>query len=1018
MSSIRMKSKLWITFAFLVCRTLTYAQSTLIDKNPQALFNKGQELYSQKQYGSAEKVFKDFLTLSHDKFLSSEAAYYIAISAVQLGQDDAETLLNDFARQYPESPRNRMMYFFLGRYQFRIRQYDKAAETLAKVDAGDLSNDDELEYNFMMGYTLFKTKKYDKAKDYFAKVKDGRDEDALLATYYYGYIAYIDGHYNEAVKEFLKVKDDKKLKNMVAEYIVQIYLVQGQYDEVIKYGDAVLQDSANTGNQEVKLYVGEAYFFKKDYAKTVALYNSYQQNGTLTPHHIYQYGYSLMANQDYAGAEKAFVQLDIKSDSLGQNIAYQLGASYLQTGDKIKARNSFEFASKLSFDKNIQEVSLLNYAKLSYELNFQKEGIEAFKAFMKNYPNSEYIGEARELLGQILLAANDPKEAIEIIESIPNRNEKLNLAYQKILYKYGFELYNDNKTDEAQGYFKKSIDNALDKKLKALAYFWLGESYYKKVNYDDALENYKNFLFISEAKYTPYYNVTNYNIGYCYFKKESYTEAYIYFEKYVREDKGNKQSPRHIDAILRCADCDFENKNYGRALSSYNSVIESNAPTADYAMYQKGMLEGLTNKSDEKIETMKELGRQFPKSSFDDDAMYEVGREYLKYDKNDEAIRAFQSLNYNYPKSPYFRASLLNIGLIYYNEQKENEAAAVFKNIIHEYPYSVEAKQALTALQNIYVERGQADSIEYIYKSLPNINFTASAQDSIVYRAAFTYVIKDDCNGIHDAMGKYLTRFSQGYYTTDAHYYLADCEYRNHDTDAAIENYNAVINKSPNEYVEKALKYSSELYYKKRDYEVAKNRYKQLEDIASNNQNTMLAITGELRSDFFIKNYDGAIETATRILAMPAVSGENKLEAQFYLAKSYLESGKLDLALSTFDEVYKHDKTVVGAEAMYQVAYIHFLQEKYKESQDIVFKLKDDYAYYDYWVAKGFILLADDYVKLNDNFQAKSTLQSILDNYTGKDELLDVAKGKMKDIQDKENQDNTNKKGDDENETH
>ena len=428
------------------------------------------------------------------------------------------------------------------------------------------------------------------------------------------------------------------------------------------------------------------------------------------------------------------------------------------------------------------------------------------------------------------------------------------------------------------------------------------------------------------------------------------------------------------------------------------------------------MLEGLTNKSEAKIETMKELGRKYPQSAFVDDGMYEVGREYLKYDKNEEAIKEFQSLNYNYPKSPYFRASLLNIGLIYYNEQKENEAAEVFKGIIHQYPYSVEAKQALTALQNIYVERGQADSIEYIYKSLPNVNFTASEQDSIEYRAAFTYVIKDDCNGIHTSMGKYLSKFPQGYYTTDAHYYLADCEYRNHDTASAIENYNSVINKSPNEYVEKALRYSSELYYMKHDYEVAKNRFKQLEDIASNSQNTLYAIKGEMLSAFYLKNYDGAIETANKILALPSIDNETKIQAQFFLAKSDLETGKLDQAFTLFEEVYKHDKTVLGAEAMYQVSYIHYLQEKYKESQDIVFKLKDDYSYYDYWVAKAFILLGDDYLKLNDDFQAKSTYQSILDNYTGKDELLGIAKAKLKEVEEKELKDNDTKKGDSTNE--
>ncbi|MNT71345.1 hypothetical protein D3C72_2098210 [compost metagenome] len=52
-------------------------------------------------------------------------------------------------------------------------------------------------------------------------------------------------------------------------------------------------------------------------------------------------------------------------------------------------------------------------------------------------------------------------------------------------------------------------------------------------------------------------------------------------------------------------------------------------------------------------------------------------------------------------------------------------------------------------------------------------------------------------------------------------------------------------------------------------------------------------------------------------------------------------------------------------------------------------------ASYDYWVAKSFILLSDNYVALKDNLQAKSTLLSIIDNYDGKDDIIPTAKEKL-----------------------
>ena len=48
------------------------------------------------------------------------------------------------------------------------------------------------------------------------------------------------------------------------------------------------------------------------------------------------------------------------------------------------------------------------------------------------------------------------------------------------------------------------------------------------------------------------------------------------------------------------------------------------------------------------------------------------------------------------------------------------------------------------------------------------------------------------------------------------------------------------------------------------------------------------------------------------------------------------------------------------------------------------------------WLAKAFLLLADVYLIKNDKFQAKATLQSIIDNYKTKDDgMIDDAKSKL-----------------------
>jgi predicted negative regulator of RcsB-dependent stress response len=60
--------------------------------------------------------------------------------------------------------------------------------------------------------------------------------------------------------------------------------------------------------------------------------------------------------------------------------------------------------------------------------------------------------------------------------------------------------------------------------------------------------------------------------------------------------------------------------------------------------------------------------------------------------------------------------------------------------------------------------------------------------------------------------------------------------------------------------------------------------------------------------------------------------------------------------------------------------------------------LSDNYGSHDYWVARGFLLLADIYVAKGNIFQAKETLKSIIENYKGP-ELGEIAAQKLDELE-------------------
>jgi len=70
-----------------------------------------------------------------------------------------------------------------------------------------------------------------------------------------------------------------------------------------------------------------------------------------------------------------------------------------------------------------------------------------------------------------------------------------------------------------------------------------------------------------------------------------------------------------------------------------------------------------------------------------------------------------------------------------------------------------------------------------------------------------------------------------------------------------------------------------------------------------------------------------------------------------------------------------------GAEAKYQLATIFFLRKDYKQCYETLISLNTDFVSFQSWVGKSYILLSDNFLAQSDIFQAKATLQSLIDNF-------------------------------------
>ena len=287
--------------------------------------------------------------------------------------------------------------------------------------------------------------------------------------------------------------------------------------------------------------------------------------------------------KDYENAISQFNKIIDGKDSVAQNAYYHLGECYFKTDKKQQALNAFKIASEMDFDKKIQEDANLNYAKLSYEIGNSYQSVpDVLSAFLAKYPTSPSKSEIETLLINSYITSKNYKAALVLLEK--NNTPENKIAYQKVLFYRGIELYTDGNYQEALDMFNKSVINPRNEKITARATFWKGETEYVLDNFSDATSSFKGFESSAEAKNTPEYKNINYNIAYAYFKQKQYDEAGNYFQKYVDGNKDDKV--RLNDAYLRLGDSRFVTSKYWPAMDAYNKAIDMKGIDAD-AAFQK-----------------------------------------------------------------------------------------------------------------------------------------------------------------------------------------------------------------------------------------------------------------------------------------------------------------------------------------------------------------------------------------------------------------------------------------------
>ncbi|MBK6264227.1 tetratricopeptide repeat protein [Marivirga sp. S37H4] len=964
---------------FLCLPFFANAQYAHVRQSADDLYKEGVKLFQSQQYNSAQKLLEEYANHPHSNDLQSQNAEYLsALSAIYLFHADGEARIKNFVNTYPANSYADEAYFELGNFYFREKNYPKAIQYYEETDEDVLGQKDKEDYQFKLAYSYFSRKAFSEALPYFNKLKRSSSSYQSAASYYAGYIAFEQGDYNQALIDLKKAGENDSYSSTTATMIANIYYRQKKYDQVIEYAQNISNNVSGMASADLSLIIGDSYYFKNNYSKASEYFTDFRDKSKAKPERevLYRMAYAEYKQENTGEATQLFEQVGLGKDSLSQYSTYYLGKLYLENDNPRYAVNAFQQAKLLDYIPAIKEESQYQLAKLYIKQKLFSDAISELKDFVSRYPQSNYATEANELLSQAYLNTNAYELAIEFIESIPNKTLRLKEAYQKVAFYQGAEYFNQAQFYKAVQFFEKSVSYPQNKSLAGKAYYWMGEAYATGKKYEEAINAYEKALNHSSSS-DEWYPALQYGLAHVYYNDKQFSNALNYFNAYV---KYGKSRPYYEDALIRLADCYYVSKKYSLALSNYQTAIDQKNEKSDYAYFQKGVIHSILSENEKANRHFDVVISTYKKSNYYDNALFQKALMAFESGKYSEAIDGFSYLLKATNQTPLRPYALSKRAIAYFNLRKYKEAEEDYKMILDNYLTHQTANGALLGLQEIYSMQGLSGDLDKYLAEYKKANPNDKEITSIEFDAAKSIYFNQNYNKAIAAFQNYLNEYPDNALSYEAKYYLADSYYRSQQYDKALPYFYEVVQEDKTPFVKRSVQKIAELELERSNYENAELYYNKVLELADNDKDKYIAWSGLLQIAKAQSLYSEMIQYADLILDKAAVNPNVMNEAYLNKGLAYYYQGDYKNAESHFKSAVNNAKDANAAEAKYLIALMQYNKDEHQNSINTLFELNNDFANYSEWLGKSFLLIADNYYEMNELFQAKATLNSIIEN--------------------------------------
>ena len=670
---------------------------------------------------------------------------------------------------------------------------------------------------------------------------------------------------------------------------------------------------------------------------------------------------------------------------MGQNAYLYVGQALLKEGSTDGAIMAFDRAARMTHDSDAAEAAYYNYAVAKYAGGKVPFGssVAVFEDFLTRFPSSRRSEEVRQYLINGYVTDNNYEAALAAINRAQHPSAAVLAAKQRVLYTLGSRDLAAGNTDsavkrltEADALASHNADYARETRLA------LGEALLHKGDLAGAEYQLKAFLDNSRGASRANVAVGHYDLGYTYMRQHDFAQAARAFQAVVSAQKA-LEPVMVADAFNRLGDARYYLKDFSAAAAAYDKAYSAYPSAGDYPLFQKAMMEGYAGNFAAKLQGMRSLLDKFPTSAMRADAMLEMTEAQLRTGDNNGAIATWKELIEKYPDTSQGRQAYLQMALTLGRVGNDAEAERTYREIITRFPTSDEAAQAAEILKREAADAGTLDQYIAFINTVENApRIDATEADRLEYTAA---VDRADDKGDYSRLEAYVTKHPDGKYTAQAYGLLLENAAAKK-TKNAVKYARTVIERWPdNAAAETAYAVLARDYEKAGRTEDALSNWAALAGRASSTTLANQARMGVIRTARTLGRADALEQASRAILTSTAAGAGEKEEATFSLGLAQQLKGDNAAAIKTWESIADNTSDVFGAQAAVYRA------DALLKSGDAVAAAKAATEFtetdtpHSYWLARGFIVLADALTAQGKKYEAQEYLRAVRDNYPGKE---------------------------------